>query len=337
MKKQLKPFIFLTCAFMCIVLFSCNKNSDNLTAPVTMGTTTTTISPQNVTVSTLAGGNEPALGVDADGIGSAATLAIPSGIALDASGNLFVSEYGSGASIRKVTPTGIVTTVTGLYASAVGIAIDGNGYIYFTDAGYLHQIKPDGTEVTNFYFDPAVKGSTPSYGIAAWKNKVYFTEVYSSVIYQINGNISSIFAHGPTSDISNYAIAVDATGNIFYGSTTNVYKITPDSVLSVYAGSGVAGSADGPAAKASFNGIAGIAVDKNDNLFIADAGNNKIRMITANGVVSTIAGTGALGITDGTGDKATFITPQGIAISADGTTLYEADGYRIRKITLNKQ
>jgi RHS repeat-associated protein len=132
------------------------------------------------------------------------------------------------------------------------------------------------------------------------------------------------------------ALTVDATGNVFVSDQQNhrIRKITPAGVVTTFAGSGSAGAVDGTGTSASFNLPIGLDFDPSGNLYVADYGNNKIRKITAAGVVSTFAGTGAQGLTNGAALSATFKNPMGLTIDALGT-IYVADrqNYVVRKIS----
>ena len=132
-------------------------------------------------------------------------------------------------------------------------------------------------------------------------------------------------------------VAVDGAGNVYATDqeANIIRKITPAGVVSVLAGSGAAGSADGTGSAASFYAPSGVAVDAAGTVYVADQTNHLIRKITPAGVVSTFAGTvGAPGSADGAGTAASFYYPTGLALDAAGT-LYVTDLYNftIRKIT----
>jgi sugar lactone lactonase YvrE len=130
-------------------------------------------------------------------------------------------------------------------------------------------------------------------------------------------------------------VATDAAGNIYVADTANnkIRKVSLDGSSGTFAGTGAAGSADGSGLLATFNAPRGLAFDADGNLYVADTGSNKLRKITPAGVVSTLAGTGAVGSADGTADVATFSAPCGLAIGADGT-LYvcDRDNNKIRAV-----
>ena len=112
-------------------------------------------------------------------------------------------------------------------------------------------------------------------------------------------------------------------GSRLYVSDTGQHRICvlEDGNLRVHAGSGQRGSQNGSASEASFAHPCGIAVDEVGNLFVADCGNHTIRMVTPEGVVSTLAGSGESGLKDGLGTGASFANPCGLAISNDSDTL----------------
>lgn len=269
------------------------------------------ITPDGV-VSTLAGSGVAGY---ADANGLSAQFTNPNAIALDSQNNLIVADYGA-SRIRKVTQAGAVTTLAGngtagyLDGNGVnavldhpcGVAVDAAGNIFFTDRSN-HRIRKIDTSgnVTTF------AGSTLGYKDATGVNA------------QFN------FPHG---------IAIDGYGNLYVGDRSNncVRKITPAGVVTTFAGSTTAGSADGTGTVATFNFLHGVAVDSWNNLYVADEGNLRIRKISPNAVVTTIAGNGTSGCVNGTG-VATSFHPEGIVVDASGI-LYVADNgtHRVRKL-----
>jgi sugar lactone lactonase YvrE len=128
-----------------------------------------------------------------------------------------------------------------------------------------------------------------------------------------------------------YGLVVDRHGNVFVadgGENNRIQMIAPDGVATTIAGS-KEGFADGTGALAAFHTPSGMAIDKDGNLYVADTGNNAIRKVTPQGVVTTIAGGGKAGFADGPANTARFNGPLGVAIDKSGT-LYIADTYNDR-------
>jgi streptogramin lyase len=114
------------------------------------------------------------------------------------------------------------------------------------------------------------------------------------------------------------------------------FKYNYTQLTTVLAGSGAYGATNGDATSASFNVITGLAANSSGDIFVADQGNNLIRKITKEGIVSTFAGNGAKGSKDGTGNDASFNNPSAIAIDKNGNLFVtENGGNVIRKITPN--
>lgn len=131
-----------------------------------------------------------------------------------------------------------------------------------------------------------------------------------------------------------YGIITDAQGNIYVSesATHRIRKITPDGVVTTFAGKGILGSVDGTGEEAEFAKPTGLTIDASGNLYLAEYGNHRIRKITSEGVVTTIAGSGIPGGADGNALDAQFTYPRCITIDAQGN-LYVGETYRIRKIT----
>jgi uncharacterized protein (TIGR03437 family) len=244
------------------------------------------------------------------GPATSATLNLPYAIALDKSGNLYIVEPEQ-SRVRKVTPNGIITTFAGngqqgyngdnIPATSAklwfpsGVAVDGIGAVYIGDLlnGRIRRVAPDGTIIS----------------VAAGLN-------------------------GPQ------AVLIDGSGNLFVSETNGntVRRITPAGVSAVYAGNGKEGfSGDGgPATQASLDQPAGLGLDQQGNLYIADSYNQRIRKVTPQGVISTVAGNGN---EDFSGDggpaiRAALDTPSAVIADAAGN-LYIADlnNFRIRQVT----
>ncbi len=185
-----------------------------------------------------------------------------------------------------------------------GLAIDQNGNLIVADAGNqtLRKISPDGV-VSTFAGETGVMGAN-------------------------NGTVLSAHFSVPS------AVVVDSHGNLFVADQNNylIRKITPDGVVSTFAGSGVSGVVDGVGKAARFQAISWLAIDSMDTLYVTD--NQTVRSITAGTVVKTIAGkAGTTGKVNGVGSAALFNTPTGIAVSSSGV-LFVADSgnYAIRQV-----
>jgi DNA-binding beta-propeller fold protein YncE len=337
MKKLININLLYLLAGLSLVYVSCGK-SNNVKPPGTEKTIAST-----ATVSTFAGNGSPGY---QDGSGDVIEFASPKGLAIDSKGNVFVTDSVFNK-VRKITPDGIATTFLP-YSLGIGICTDVSDALYISSYvnGSINKVTSNGVLIQKTTSDPNITLSwgkadnfSSTYGIAFDKNggRLYATNTSASTIDLVNSQgISSPF--GPSGNTGNWGIAVDSKGNVFVGSVDRVLKITPLGLVSVYAASGVTSSTDIPVARASFNHIKGIAIDQNNNLYITDSGHNKIKLITPDGVTSTLAGTGVAGFADGSGDNALFSNPTGIAVSSDGTVLYvaDSDNNRIRKITIAK-
>ncbi|HSD45183.1 MAG TPA: hypothetical protein VLB87_01125 [Pyrinomonadaceae bacterium] len=123
-------------------------------------------------------------------------------------------------------------------------------------------------------------------------------------------------------------LAIDANDNLYVADTANnrIRKVTPAGEVSTIAGDGTAGYLDGPANQARFNGPVGVAVDPHGNVFVADTYNDRIRMISPDGQVSTVAGAGTPGYADGDRNTSLFDTPCGIIVQKDGTLIVADTG-----------
>lgn len=131
-------------------------------------------------------------------------------------------------------------------------------------------------------------------------------------------------------------VAADYEGNLYVADTTNhrIRKVAPDGTVSTLAGSGTAGAANGTGTAAQFNNPTDVAIGPMGNIYVADSSNHRIRKITPAGVVTTFAGSGTAGTTNGSPTSARFNTPRSVAADASGN-VYVADtgNHRLRKIS----
>jgi uncharacterized protein (TIGR03437 family) len=333
-------------------------------------------------------GGNGIIGYSGDG-GPATEAALTTlrGIAVDLNGNIYLAEY---ARVRKIDPSGIISTVAGAsndsgYAGDGGpaldakfnyifaIAADAKGNIYVADQNNhrIRKIVPGGNVTTiagNGNVDQPVDGDAlgtsinSPLGIAVdSKGNVYFTDE-TPVVPQIGfglglvrrvtpggqletvvGGVASFVNFGLV--IGPTAIATDLSDNIYFGEylRSSVYKIAADlSAITLVAGLGQSGSSTGfsgdggPATRARLNlTYGGLAVDSNGNLYIADNFNTRVREVTADGNINTVAGNGQFRSATGLpATSASLYLPASIAFDPAGN-LYIAEPFvnRIRKVT----
>ena len=158
------------------------------------------------------------------------------------------------------------------------------------------------------------------------------------VVTTIAGSGVNQFADGTGTSASFstlLGIAIDGTGNLYVADLGNnrIRKITSGGVVTTIGGNGIPGFQDGPAANSQFHLPMGVAADNSGNLYVADAGNNRIRKIS-NGIVSTVAGDGVAGFADGAAATTRFNNPIKIKIDGSGNLIVlDQSNNRIRKIS----
>ncbi len=279
---------------------------------------------QTLTMSLVAGNSTAGYSGDG-GPATSAQLNGPTAFTLDAAGNIYIADA-LNYRVRRVSPTGIITTVAGNGTQGysgdngpatkaqlnglAGIAVDGNGNLYFSDTlgSWVRKVTPAGIITT----------------IAGTGSNGYSGDGVPARGAQLNG---------PT------GIAVDGLGNVYIADTNNVRirMISTAGTISTLAGSGSGGfSGDaGPAVKAQFYRLFGIAVDGAGNLFIADTYNARIREV-AGGIINTVAGNGTEGFGGDRGQAlaAMMNDPVGVAVDGAGNILIaDQNNYRIRRVS----
>lgn len=257
-----------------------------------------------------------------DALGRAARFDGPAALCLAPNGDLFVSDSDNHR-IRRVTPEGQVST----YA--------GGGPTGYGQGG--HQ---DGTLETARFKGPS------SLAVDAAGN-LYVAEIGNHDVRKITpqGAVSTLAGSGTGGYAEGQGqaaqfhfpsgLAVDAQANVYVADASNnrIRKITPAGLVSTLAGTGEEGFADGPALQAEFDGPSDVVIDPAGNLYVADTNNHRIRKITPQGTVSTVAGTGEAGYANGFAALAQFDKPSTLAFDPWGN-LYVTDAYKnLRKIT----
>ena len=307
-----------------------------------------------------------------NGTGTNASFSAPLGLGADVSGNIYVGDYNNNL-IRKITTTAVVTTLAGLPgkygakdgSSAVatfelpqGVAVDKSGNVYVADSfnDLIRKIAPDGTvstlagqaNVAGYANGANATFNSPT-GVAVDNaGNVYVADQGNNLIRKItpNGNVSTLAGIAGVSgsldgnSATFYApsgVAFDNSQNLFVADAGNnlIRMITPAGNVSTFAGSVAPGAKDGQGAAARFNHPIAISVDLFGTLYVADEKNNMVREISPQGMVSTLAGNGNSGSTDGIAQNATFSYP-GSIIADNMGNVYVGDvsTFLIRKIAV---
>jgi sugar lactone lactonase YvrE len=336
-------------------------------------------------ITTVAGNGS--IGFSGDGgPATSAQLNYPRGVAVDSAGNLFIADMVNNI-IRKVSPSGIISTLAGKAVEGIGgfagysgdegpatsallyypsaVTTDSDGNLFIADRGNLRirKVSPSGIITTvagngseGYGGDggPATSAQLKSpYGMAVDSAGDLFIldsdnhcirKVSSGIITTVAGNGSKGYGGdgGPaTSAQLNKPLgaALDSSGNLYIADSENcrVRKVSSSGIITTVAGNGfVTFSGDGgPAVLAQLKNPIAVAVDTAGNLFITDEANRRIRKVSASGIITTVAGNGNWGISgDGGPATSAMLTPFGIAVDSAGNLfIVDNNAYRIRKVS----
>ncbi|MDA1276791.1 MAG: immunoglobulin domain-containing protein [Verrucomicrobia bacterium] len=272
---------------------------------------------ESVTVTTLAGSGVAGY---ADGAGLAAQFNSPNDASVARNGLIYVADAFNHR-IRQVTPDGVVSTFSGSgisgyldgpsssaqFNTPLGIFVDVGGDVFVADTenNRIRKVSPSA----------------------------------SRTVTTVAGNGQPGYTDG-SKETANFNfpndVALDSFGGIYVSEFNNhtIRKVTPNGTVSTFAGTGLAGYADGLAKNARFNRPAGLAVSQTGNLYVSEWGNERIRRIAPNGEVSTLAGAGKKGFLDGAGAAALFNEPDDLTIDAEGNLfVVEHGNHAVRRVT----
>ncbi|MDB5283903.1 MAG: hypothetical protein JWO06_2978 [Bacteroidota bacterium] len=293
---------------------------------------------QTLIMSTVAGGGN--LSIGNSGVpATSAQLQLPSGVAVDATGNVYIADPDMNSILKVNATNGLITIFAGsvngggfsgdggladtaTLAGPVGVGVDGNGNVYIADAGNDRIRKVD-------------------------VNTGIITTIAGNGIPGLSGDggpATSAKLNGPS------GVAVDVFGNVYIADRQNnrIRKVSAaNGHISTIAGKSAAngnGGFSGDGARADFAELAqpnGVAVDASSNVYIADLSNNRIRKITVStGIITTIAGSGP-GVSTGTfsgdggsADSAGLYYPRGVAVDISGNLyIMDSQNNRVRKVS----
>lgn len=314
----------------------------------------------DVVVETLAGSSTSG---SADGVGAAAQFDNPVGVLVDPSGGLFVTEY-DGGRLRKIDGAGASTTIATGLVEAFGMVLTDDALYVQTDSDRNGQKGPD----TGTIWKLPRAGGAPEVVIESLgrprglarlhdgriavadreRNTLSILDPARRTLTLLAGSTEPGFVNGRGAAArfdKPYGLAVLPDGNILVTDSFNhvIRRVTLEGDVSVFAGDGNPGMKDdSDKLNARFDRPMDIALDVAGNVFVTDPDNHRIRRITSDGAVETIAGDGTQGFADGTGLQAKFYGQEQLDVSPDGKTIYVSDGnlgdgsafHRIRRIRL---
>lgn len=301
-----------------------------------------------------------------DATGTVARFNNPTGIAIDSAGNLYVVDRGS-RTIRKITPGGVVTTLAGSatapgshadgtgagarFTDPVAIAIHpGNGTLYVTDQLRIRSVNPSTGQVTTAATVPvgsnvdtrSLNAVYPGAIAVDPSNNLYTTNSYGTRHQNpatgSGGTFEGVFTQndlfGPRAFEPRGIAYLVQSGVYVYDLSKTISKTNNVNLLTRLAGSpNTTGASDGTGTAASFGQVVALTVDPQENAYAADNGNNLVRKITLQGVVTTVAGTrGSQTLTPGA-LPGSLAGVRGIATDGKGV-LYVTSGQAVVKIIL---
>jgi uncharacterized protein (TIGR03437 family) len=326
---------------------------------------------QQYTIATLAG-NGTAGYLDGSDL-SAAQFSAPNSLFVDSKGAVYISDTGgarvrlvSGGSVSTIAGTGTsgysgngASATAATIASPAGILVGSDGAVYIAETTNSVVRKISGGNIALFAGNGAGAGYSGDNGAATTaqislptglafdpSGNLYIADSGNNLIRRVDksGNITSyVGGTGPTAGslVNPIGICFDSAGVLYIANSggRTIVKYHPSQNtghVTVVAGNGNPGFGGdgGPAANATLNNPVGLAMDSAGNLYVADANNHRIREITADGYIFTIAGNGNIGYSGdgGSGSAAALNFPRGVAIGPDGRVYFADTGNNVIRV-----
>ncbi len=285
------------------------------------------------------------------GPATSARLSAPSGIAVDVAGNFWIADEGNGK-LRAVSSTGVITTAADQLSAPSGLAFDTAGSLYLAEKGHDRVRKLSsgalttvaGNGLSGFSGDLASAVSaqlqSPNAVAADAAGTLYIADTGNHRVRRVNANGTIMTVAGPPQLDAPRALALDASGNLYIADSGSnmVRKLSALGVITTVAGTGVDGfSGDGgQALGAQLSQPRGVALDAAGNIWIADSGNNRVRVISTSGAITTVAGTAQAGLAGdgGPSDASQLRAPSALFVDVGGAIwIADTGNNRIRKLT----
>ncbi|GAB3993610.1 hypothetical protein GCM10028807_29310 [Spirosoma daeguense] len=308
-----------------------------------------------------------------------------SGVDVDASGNIYISDK-ENYRVRRITNDGIINTIAGdftgdggpatnafirrnyLFSSPSNLTVDKLGNIYISDrfGNRIRKVSPAGIITT--VVGTGIKGYTGDGGPASVARithprgvgldslgNLYVVDQYNTRLRKVdlNGNTTTTAGDGTPGFIENRpfpssadiynsnGMAVSKNGTVYVPTSSHILKITPEGIISTVTGTtaGPGYSGDGGLAiNAQISNPSSVALDREDNLYIADRSNNRVRKIDSNGIITTIAGNGTLGYSGENVQaiNSSLVSPYEVVVNHAGIIyISESEYSRIRRVDNN--
>ena len=308
-------------------------------------------------------------GYSGDGGQATATqLYTPRNVAVDAAANVYIAEF-EGQRVRKVTPAGIITTAAGTGVAGfggdggpaiaaqlnfpAGLAVDRTGALLIADSGNnrIRKILPGGVMSTVLGASSATALASPTAVAVNQSLTIYVADATDALRSYTAAGVWATFAGTGAQGYSGdgglavaaefsapHDLAADLAGNVFIADGVRVREVSAFGLIATVAGDGyLYAVGDGtPATSAILHQPSDVALDTSGNLFIADTGTGRVRIVFSTGLIQTLAGDGTAGYnTDGVpATSAELYAPMGLAFDPSGDLLLaDMDNQRVREIS----